>query len=109
MLKSNFEGQTKIFRNDKGFYSTSISKKNSDDTWDNAYINVSFRKGVEIENGTTIDVKQGFLTFDKWENKEGKTNTFLKIFILDYEIVGNEKQPKSKKEPAPTDDDDLPF
>ena len=51
MLKSNFTGETMIFKNDKGFYATSISKtkKNPDGStgYDNAYINVSFRKGVD--------------------------------------------------------------
>ena len=107
MLKSNFEGQTKIFKNDKGFYSTSISKKNTDETWTNAYINVSFRKGVDIPNGTTIDVKNGFLTFDQYD-KDGKTNTFLKIFVLDYDIVDGGKAPAKKAE-VKQEDDDLPF
>ena len=42
MLKSNFTGETMIFKNDKGFYATSISKtkKNPDGStgYDNAYI-----------------------------------------------------------------------
>lgn len=84
MLKVNVTGDTMIFRKDfdgKPNYSTTLSKKLMDGTYDNAYINVRFKKGVELENKTKIDVTNGWLTF--WKNKEGKA--MFEIFISEFE------------------------
>ena len=56
MLNSNFSGETMIFKNDKGFYSTTLSKKNQDGTYANAYISVGFRKGVDIPNNKRVEI-----------------------------------------------------
>ena len=91
MLSSNFSGETMIFKNDKGFYSTTLSKKNQDGTYANAYISVGFRKGVDIPNRTKINVKSGFLTFDQYE-RDGSKITNLKLFISDFETPGGTAQ-----------------
>lgn len=115
MLNSNFSGETMIFKNDKGFYSTSISKKNQDGTYGNAYISVGFRKGVDIPNKTKINVKNGFLTFDQYDRADGSKATNLKIFVSDFEAPSKVAQaPKTSKgsenEIFGTDDNsDLPF
>ena len=88
MINSSFTGETKIFRkDDKGFptYSTSFGKKNTEGTYDNAYMEVRLKKGVEIENGTVINIVKSFLTFRQYENKDGKKVTIWQIMVLDFD------------------------
>lgn len=90
-------GETMIFKNDIG-YSTSISNKKEDGTYENMSISVNFRKGVELENKTKINITDGFLSFYKTKNDEKK----LKLVVMDFET--NEIPFKE------TDEDlDLPF
>ena len=63
MINTNITGETMIFKNDKGFYSTSMSKKMVDGTYQSTYIPVQFKKGVGVENETTINITKGFLSF----------------------------------------------
>lgn len=107
MLNSNFSGEVMIFKNDKGFYSTTLSKKNQDGSYTNAYVAVAFKKGVDIPNKTKINIKNGFLTFDQYQ-KEGKTITNLKIFVTEYEGAGATQAKMASK----TQDEfgsDMPF
>lgn len=83
MLKINVTGDTMIFRkdfDDRPAYSTSLGKKLQDGTYDNAFINVKFKKGVDIANKTKIDITNGWLTF--WKNKEDKP--MWEIFINEF-------------------------
>lgn len=89
-------GETFIFKNDKGAYSTSISKKNEDGTYENMRISVNFRKGIELENKTKINVTNGFLSF--WKNNQGLPQ--LKLVVLEFETQTNENEEYR---------DDLPF
>jgi hypothetical protein len=73
-------GQTTIYKNEYGNYSTSISNKKEDGTYENMYIAVNFKKGVEIENKTKTDILDGFLTF--YTNKENVK--VLKLVITDF-------------------------
>lgn len=112
MLRTIVTGETMIFKNDKGFYSTSFSKKNQDGEYVNAYINVAFKKGVNLENKTRINITNGFLTFDDYTNKDGKIITSYKIFVLDFEQVGSKAQAKPVEDNTvfgAISDDDLPF
>lgn len=116
MLNSNFSGETMIFKNDKGFYSTSISKRNQDGTYANAYISVGFRKGVDLPNKTKINIKNGFLTFDQYDRADGTKATNLKLFISDFETAGGEKQPAKQNKGSEDiifgkgqDEDSFPF
>lgn len=114
MLNSNFSGETMIFKNDKGFYSMTLSKKNQDGTYANVYIRVGFRKGVNLPNKTKINIKSGFLTFDQYE-KDGLKITNLKIFVTDFEKVGEEKQTTKQNKGSENEffgaskEEDLPF
>ena len=108
MLNSNFSGEVMIFKNDKGFYSTTLSKKNQDGSYANAYVAVSFKKGVDIPNKTKINIKNGFLTFDQYQ-KEGKTITNLKIFVTEYEGAGATQTKMASKTQDEFNSDDMPF
>ena len=98
-------GKTMIFRNDKNdrtFYNAGISNKKQDGTYENGYIQVKFKKGVEVENKTKIDITKGFLSF--YKNKDNHDVPF--IFVLEF----NADAPKQEGEYEEiSDDDDLPF
>lgn len=73
-------GKVTIFKNDKGNYSTSISNKKEDGTYDNMYIPVTLKKGINIDNKTNIDVTNGFLSF--WTDKSNIQH--IKVVILEF-------------------------
>ena len=109
-------GDTMIFKNDLGF-STTISNKNMDGTWENMYISVQFPKNderaKEMDNKTKIYIKNGFLSFYKSTAGISK----VKLIITDYEIRETEKTMQSNNDPFDDmvtsvddySDEDLPF
>jgi hypothetical protein len=83
MLRVNVTGDTMIFRKEwegKNFYTTSLSKKKQDETYENAYISVQFKKDVVLHNKTKIKVNNGWLTF----YMKGKEPVY-QLFISDFE------------------------
>lgn len=104
----NILGKTRIFKNEyngKGFYSTSVSNKNQDGTYEKLYISVQFKKGMEVEGD--IDIKDGFLSMYKDRNGLAKP----KIVVLDYTELetaqnNNYQDPFNNTTTIP---DDLPF
>lgn len=117
MLTSKIEGQTVVFKNDKGFYSTSIGNKQPDGSYKNAYIALQFKKGVNLENKTQINIKNGFLTFDKYTPKNGNAEvTSWKIVVMDFDVIsGGTNNSKAQNQTTPqsdfelVDDGNLPF
>ena len=84
--KDNENIPVMIFRNafDSGIsYSTTISHKNVNGEFENAFINVRFKKNVDVENKQQIIIKDAWLDF--YQSKEGK-NVFY-IFINDFDKV----------------------
>ena len=59
-------GSMRIFKNKSQsgheFYTTTISSKNQDGTWNNLSIVVQFPKDTQLEDGEHINVNKGFLT-----------------------------------------------
>lgn len=103
-MQNKFEGKTMVFRkdfNDRAFYSTTIGKKKQDGTYDNGYINLQFKKGVEMGDRTTIDIKNGWLTFYLKE----KTPVW-QIFVSEFEVLAS---PNAIPEGFMALDDDCPF
>lgn len=108
-----------IFRKDyedRTLYTTSISKKKQDGTYEKAYIPVQFKKGVELENQTNIYIKNAWITF--YKNKENKPVFY--IFINEFNTV--EEQAKEFQDSSiktkdnaieslevKIEDSDLPF
>lgn len=86
-----------IFKNDRGVYKATLSKKDTNENGEQItrYMNihVGFRKGVELKNKTKIKVNNGFLTFFPIETGNIKDNgkkevlNFLKIMIMDFEVL----------------------
>lgn len=111
MIRTSITGNTMIFKNEKGFYSTSVSKKvtkqDGATEWQNAYLSVNFAKRVDIPNRTMINIKNGFLSFDQYVNKDNAKVINWKVVVLDYEVVGETKAPEQPKQISM--EDDLPF
>lgn len=93
-------GENYVWKNEKGNYSMSVSNKQMDGSWINASIPVQFKKGVELENKTKINITDAFLTF--WKGQDGKAN--FKIMVLEFSQVGD-----AKEENTNFSSDDLPF
>lgn len=113
MITTKIEGQTMVFKNDKGFYSTSIGTKKADGTYNNAYIPLQFKKGVSLENKAQINIKNAFLAFEKYTPaNSNKEVTVWKIVVLDFEPVGAAKTANKSTQQSDfqiVDDEDLPF
>lgn len=90
-MSIRIKGEALIFKNEKGFYSTGISNKLMDGTYENAYIPVQFKKGIELENKTRITIDDAFLSF--YKNQEGKP--VFKIIILEFTQDGDAKEPET--------------
>ena len=87
-MKSAFTGETMIFRKDyegRQLYSTTIGKKKQDGTYENGYIDVQFKKGVNLADKTKIEVINGWLTF--YLNKDKKP--VWQIFINEFEQLSH--------------------
>ena len=87
-------GETMIFRNERESangkwyaYSTGVSSKRQDGSWVNGYLDVKFRKGVEVENKTKIDIKNGFLSVKEFRTESGAQGKRLELVILEFDIV----------------------
>lgn len=130
-IGENQKTEITIRKHGNGYYTT-IARKLEDGTYDNAFVSVSFRKGVELEDRTRIKVNDGFLSF--WRKtpetkemititkKDGTTEEVEKkgqpvytFMILDFEQLHKydrtdlEQQEEEREEYTPVTDDDLPF
>ena len=90
-----------IFKNDKGYYSTGISNKLMDGSYENTYLQVQFKKGTELNNKDKIIINSGFLSF--YKNQEGKP--VYKIVVTDFQKEGDAKEPECGYDNS----NDLPF
>ena len=83
-------GEITVFRKDMtsqagnsfALYSTKISKKKEDGSYIGAYLDVLFRKGVEVGNKAKINIKNSFMTVNEYKG-EAK----LKLFVMDFDVV----------------------
>ena len=91
----NITGKVRVFRDDKMCfprYSIGVSKKNQDGTYTNGYFEAKFRKGIELANGTDIEIKDGFLTLRTYE-KDGRTRKVYFIMVMDYTTLESKSEP----------------
>jgi hypothetical protein len=89
----NITGETLIFRNEFG-YSTSISRKNQDGEYEKMYLSVQLPKGVELENKTKINIKNGFLSY--YNTKDGLPK--IKIVVMEYTTDADEQYKQEERE-----------
>ena len=107
-----------VFKNindGKVTYKVGISNKVQDENGNTKYINdyfpIRFKKSTEPENERTkINIVKGFLTFSKYEDKDGNSQTFRYIMVMDYSEVEEQKQTTSiKQDEIEISEFDLPF
>lgn len=80
--------------NDKPYYTIGLSKKDKDGNYINGYMNVSFKKGIELENKTKIKIKKAWLDFYKRDVK-----TIPSIFISEFDIVSTTPKEEQRTNP----------
>ena len=102
-----------VFRRDNeygAFYSIGMSKKLEDGNYENGYMDVRFKKDIELDNMTKINIKESWLTFYLKDEGEFKT-TKPYIFINDFEIVEESSNNSFDDftDNSVIDDEDLPF
>lgn len=71
-----------IFKNDKGYYSIGLSRKDRNGNYFYGYFPCQFKKDVSVENKTRIKIKNAFMSFYLKEKE-----TIAYIVITDFEIV----------------------
>lgn len=87
------------------FYRARISRKNENGEYENAFIDVKMPKGTDLENKTKINIKDGFLSFYNYTDKDGNAKLVWYIVVLDYTVDEEVNVIESKK----AEDYDLPF
>ena len=88
-------------------FSAGIASKNMDGEWVNGYLDVAFKKGVEIANKAVINVAKAFPTVSKYNDK-----TYIRWMITEFEVVDAGENTASPDDfmNIPEDvDDTLPF
>lgn len=68
-------------------YAVQLATKKSDGTWANAYQPVRFKKGVNLENKTIININSAFPSFDPSKPQ------YPFWFIMDFDIVSDGEVP----------------
>ena len=101
-MKQNLQlvGTTRIFAKEidgKKLYSTSISSKKQDGTYDKMYVSVQLPRDTVLQNNTDIIILDGFISF--YKSKDGLAK--LKIVVMKFEIEETTQQEVQKS--------DLPF
>ena len=99
-IKENEE--VMIFKNEKGFYTIGMSRKDRNGQYFNGYFPCQFKKSENVENKTKIKLKNAFISFYL---KDEKTMPY--VMILDYSVVEEENLAKLKGEEI--DERNLPF
>lgn len=67
--------------NGKKYYKVGLSRKKQDGTYENGYVDIQFKQGIEFENKDQIYIKDAFLTFYKSKDKA----TIPYIFVMEFE------------------------
>ena len=91
-----------IFRKDGEYgpmYSLGISNKKQDGTYETAYMNVRFRKGVEVNNREKILIKKAWIRFSKKDK-----NTYWYLFISEFKNLDKMTDSQIIQDVMETDD-----
>lgn len=106
----NINGKVIIYKNDYG-YSTAISNKKQDGTYERMYVSLQLPKGVELDNKTNIEITKGFLSF--YNTKDGLPK--IKVVVMEYKIDEEEQYKQEERKAIQEEEiygisqDDLPF
>lgn len=113
-IKTDDKG-VKVFRKDRegkngpwATYSVGVSSKDMNGNWINGYVDVQFKKGVEVNNKATIVINNAFPVVN-----ESNGRTFVKYMITDFTVLEEgQPQPVANNDGfvnIPEGADDLPF
>ena len=106
-MGATIEGKAKVWTKEHDgwtSYTISVSSKDKDGNWVNAYQPVRFKKDVpKIENGTEINYK-GFATVSK-----GKEHNYVLWQITEFSFVGNEMAKPTEPSFSQLMENDIPF
>jgi len=80
----------KSTHNDKNYYKIQVSQKNYDGTVDKFYIDLQFKKGVDIPNQSDIIIKCAYENLRKNINDEYHPIVYL--MITDFELIKSDEQ-----------------
>ena len=78
----------------KKYYKIGLSRKLKNGEYENGYVDVQFKQGVEIHNKERIRLKNAFLTFYKSKDKA----TIPYIFVMDFERVEDTSEHSKEKD-----------
>lgn len=105
----------KVFRKDyegRAYYKVGISKKDQNGNYINGYLDVRFKKDVELEDRTNIYIKKAWIDF-YLKGKKKMPYIFINEFETVHEAVENAKEEVKQESFNPKemtfDDDELPF
>ena len=93
-----------IFKNNQGYYSIGLSRKDRNGKYFNGYFPCQFKKDVELDNKTRIIVKNAFMSFYLKDEK-----TMAYIMITDFDIKEKEENYAKLKGDVEIDESNLPF
>lgn len=111
-LVSDDKGPVTIFRKEgnNGFvrYSAGISSKDKNGDWVNGYLDLNFKKGVELGNKAKINIKNSFPCVREYNGTK-----YYSYFVMDFEVVEEGEAINKPDENGfcniPDGADDLPF
>lgn len=83
-IKENEE--VMVFKNDKGYYSIGLSRKDRNGEVFYGYFPCQFRKNEEVPNKSRIRIRNAFISFYL---KDDETKAY--VMILDYDIIDNKE------------------
>ena len=102
-MSTNIEGKAKVWAKDfdgKKVYSISVSNKDQQGNWVNAYQQIRFKRGIDVENGTEIDFR-AFATVSIGREK----NTVI-WQITEFRLAGDDMAADNFTQLS---NDDIPF
>ena len=90
-MNFNANYKIKVYYKENGYFTRIVKFNKTTNEWESAFIYLHFKKGVDIPNRTTINVKESWLSF--YTSK--KTNkVVVYIFINDFNILDNNNDTK---------------
>jgi len=89
-----------IFKNDKGYYSIGLSRKDRNGEYFYGYFPCQFRKNEEVPNKSRIRIRNAFISFYLKDNQ-----TMSYAMITDYDMVDKKENYLETK----TQMEEMPF
>ncbi len=110
MVKSSFTGKGRIYRKNTDWgakYTIQMSKKDKDNNWAQAYMPISFKKGIELQDRQDIELVRCWLDF--YLKRDG--TAVWQLFCLEFtsDTASQEYLQGSENFEPISDIEDTPF